>query len=427
MIARIASFLDRHSTGAGLLMILVTVGVAVMLFNQQRISVALGDTEEVSAVFDRGYRLEPYRSKVKVAGIPVGLVTGVEERDRNVVVTMAVDPGTRAVLGTAPTADVRPHTLLGGNYYVALGPGGDEGPLAGPIPDERTTVPVELDRVLEILQEDARDGAVTALSQLDEALSNEGSERARDVLSNAPDMLEPGGRVLDALRGREDDDLSDLVLDLDAVTAALTDDPDELERLLSATAGTAAVLESTTEAQRRLLDGLAPSLRATRQGMSDLDGSLARLRAVASPLRPSIAELHNVLVRAEFILDEARPVIADLRPVAADLRPVVDDLRPISEDAQHILGQLRGPVLRRLNNTLVPALNDSYRGEDELLYEEIAYMLTGLAGISQYTDSNGPAVSFQPGGGIETLSGTPTELSRPFGDPKDPRSSEVSP
>lgn len=406
MISRVATYVDRHRVGVGVVMIILTLVFAVALFNRHRLAVQVGDNEQVSAAFERGYRLRPYDSKVKVAGVPVGVVTDVDRANGGVVVTMAVDRGTREVLGANPSAEIRPLTLLGGKYYVSLAPGADRStPLAETIPVERTTIPVELDAVLETLQSDARDGAVTAISELDRALANDGTEQVRDLVELAPDALAPAGRVLDAAQGRDADDLTDLVADLEGVTSALTRDDGQPDALLSAAAGTAADLRATADQQRTLLDGLAARLRTTRDGMAALDGSLDRLRAVADDLRPSIVELHQVLIRAEPVLDEALPVVRDLRPTVADLRPVVSDLHPVSTDLTSIVQGVQGPVLDRVNETIAPALNEPYRGDPELFREEIAYMFAGLAGISQYTDVNGPALSFQPGAGIETAGG----------------------
>ena len=52
------------------------------------------------------------------------------------------------------SAAIRPTTLLGGNYYLELEPGGDRGPLRGDIPLALTELPVELDKVALALQPD---------------------------------------------------------------------------------------------------------------------------------------------------------------------------------------------------------------------------------------------------------------------------------
>ena len=69
---------------------------------------------------------------------------------------MEVDKDIPAKLGTAPTATIRPTTLLGGNYFVDLKPGGDPGEFHDVIPVAHTTLPVELDKLLDLSNEEVR-------------------------------------------------------------------------------------------------------------------------------------------------------------------------------------------------------------------------------------------------------------------------------
>ncbi|WP_157041721.1 MlaD family protein [Nitriliruptor alkaliphilus] len=400
---RLSSLLLDNARRVGVAGVVLVLIAGVALFNRPELATRLSSTEDVRVHLDRDHNLAPYSTSVKVAGVEVGVVTDVVRGEDAVEVTLAVDAGTRDLLGTEPTAAVRPVTLLGGNVYVALSRGGEGGAFEGAIPVERTSTPVELDHVLATLQPDALDGAGTSARELDEAMRSGGAEALDRLVTAAPDTLRPTASAFDALLGEGGSDLERLVAEFGAIAATLTDDPQLLEDTVGATGRTARVLGETAAAQARALEGLPDTLVATRLMLSDLDGSMAELRTVAEPLRPSVTQLREVLERTTPVLADARPLVADLAPTVRDARPVVGDLDPTIRDLGRVVHDVRGPVLARLEDDLVPALISNYRGEPSVLYEEIGYLLAGMAGTAKYNDGFGAALSFQLGIGFGTL------------------------
>ena len=257
----LASRLPRLSPlQLGTLLLAVALTAGVLLFNKSAISTALRPGDELVVELARDYRLRSNQTPVKVAGIPVGVVTGVERAGENTRVSVKLNKGTIERLGTAPSAAVRPTTLLGGNYYLALSPGGDPGTPAGDVPVERTTLPVELDRVLERVGPDQQKGIRTAIGQVDGALDERGEAATKGLLADAPEVLEPAGGVLDAVRGTEPgDDLSDLVSGLEATGRALAAEQAQLDGMLAATAGATDCLLYTSPSPRDLSTSRMPS------------------------------------------------------------------------------------------------------------------------------------------------------------------------
>ena len=199
-------FARRTKLQLGVLWLVVTLLAGSVLMNKQNLLLSMRRGDTITAEFSSRYKLAPVVSKVEVAGVKVGQITAVSELDGGgSAVEMKLDPGTLDALGSKPRAAIRPATFLGGpglSAYVELTPGGDTGRLeSGRIPKDRTQVPVEFDRVNEILQDTAREGLQTTVAGFDAALANGGKEALGSVLTDAPPALAPTGRVLDALGG----------------------------------------------------------------------------------------------------------------------------------------------------------------------------------------------------------------------------------
>jgi phospholipid/cholesterol/gamma-HCH transport system substrate-binding protein len=156
---------------------------------------------------------------------------------------------------------------------------------------------------------------------------------------------------------------------------------------------------------------LPETLRAARAGMAALESSLTRLEATAPAARPAVQRLETLLRRSAPVLAKATPVVADLRPVVLDARPTLEVLTPTSALLRQLLDDLDGPVLDRLNRSVVPAVLSPTPGSPDALYEQIAYFQAGLAGVLKYTDRSGAAMNFYDGNSPQSISppaeGTP--------------------
>lgn len=401
----VRAIVPRTPFQIGLVLVAVTLVAGWALFNRQRILTELESGTELTVEFDRTYRLQSYGSKVKVAGVPVGLVTDVEEADGRAIVTVKLDGDDADKLGTTPTAQIRPATLLGGGIHIEFEPGGDPGRPEGRITADRTDIPVELDRVLEVLGSDAQAGLRSTITQFDDTLSNGGSEAFEGLLDTAPGALEPTAPVLHALGGENDGDLARAVRDLAAVARSLQGDGTDLPELLDAAAPVARVLGAEAPAIDAALADLPRTATSARAALAELDGLLTNLEATAPEAIPVVRELGALLAATDPVLTDARPVVADLRAVLDDATPLLDDLGPTVVDTAGIVGDVDGEVADRIVGPVVDTLLSPYEGSETLLYEELGYLQAGLAGFSQGTDVNGAYLNFSPGIGTDALGG----------------------
>ncbi|RHW28522.1 MCE family protein [Nocardioides immobilis] len=402
------------------------VGVAVLVglllfslgaFNRSRVETVMTPGESLSAEFSQAYKLVPYQSVVKLAGVQVGTVTDVERSEgRRAVVEMKLDHGTLEKLGTAPSANVRPTLVLGGTYYVELVRGGragatDEG---ATIPVDHTSVPVELDKVLSAVTPSASEAVRGTIASLDETLDRTGRRTVRDLVTSAPGTLGPAADVLDALTGTTPrTDLTGLVTGLQHTADALTRDRGRLTSIIDGLATSTAALADERAALTATIAQGPETARITQAGLADLDETLDRLRTTAEDFRPAAQTLGPLLADLDPVLVDARPVIADARVVAREARPLVEVLVPGTVRATDVLSDVRGPVLNRLTGPVTSAVLSPWHGtgtyqgggNDHLLYEEAGYLLSHTADVFKFHDHNGAHGRLMAGIGLSTPGG----------------------
>jgi phospholipid/cholesterol/gamma-HCH transport system substrate-binding protein len=398
--------------------LVVLVGVVIfgaLVFGKAQIGTFLAFGDTVQAEFAKGYKLQPYHSKVKIADVVVGTVTGTEKTDHDTaLVTMELDRGTLEKLGGTPSAAVTATTLLGGIYYVELIPGGTGRFTGGTIPLNRTKDPVEVGDVLTALTPQAIAAVPRIIGNFDDTLKRGGTPAIRDLLADAPSTLQPTGEVLTAFRGnRPDNDLTEVVSGLRTTAAGALEKQGQLGALFSDFRRSTAALAAGA---RPLADSIRTSpetMRETRAGLNDLRGTLHRLRDTSDDLRPTARKLGHLLDEADPVLDRARPVVADLRDVLEDLRPLVHRLNPAVENATDVLDNLNGPVVDRLKGPIADMVLHDWHGtgvyqgggSPNKFYEELAYLSVNGALAWQTHDGNGAMGRLAAGGGSQTVGG----------------------
>lgn len=407
----------------GVAFIVLSLLAGVALFQKNKILTTLDPGETITVEFAKAHQLREYVSDAKIAGVPIGTVTSVERADNGVTeVKVKVDDEQLDKLGTAPTAKIRPTTLLAGNYYLDLRPGGQDGPFDGRIPVDRTSLPVELGDVASAIQPDARKGIRSSIRDLDDTLASGGGARLKELARHAPDTLDPAADVFDAMRGTQPaTDLPRLVRGLEATSRTLAQHQGQLGGIVGDLATTSDILDRRASDMTTALAGMPDTLRATESGLRRLDGTLTKLGDTAGPARPSVRELGKTLDRLDPVLVEARPVVNDMREVLAQARPLVDDLQPASRRLKTSFDNLNGPVLDRVNGPILETFTTSWHGtgryagsgSDRPMYQVLAH-LAATADRATLVDKNGSMINFHAGFGPGSVAGLPISLEQMF-------------
>jgi phospholipid/cholesterol/gamma-HCH transport system substrate-binding protein len=362
-------------------------------------------------------------SKVKVGGVEVGRIDSVEpQADGTAVMHLRIADDVAQKVGSAPSANVRPVSLLGGVIYIDIIPGGDRTqPWTEDIPVERTQLPTELGAVVQAVQPDAIKGIPGAVNGFDRAFRAGAGQSIQGLAKDAPAVLGPGAGVIDALQGTQPGtDLPAVVNGLQQTTAVLSRQDGQIESILGNLHDTTTAFRESSKATSQAIRELPDALDTAKPGLARLGGSLDRLRDTAGPARPVVQQAGVLLDHLDPVLVKARPVIGDLRAALYDLRPVVQDLTPVSRDLTTIFDGLN-PTLDRVNGPVYDTLESGYtpgEGADagrnhtevpgqhaDKLRQEIGPMFRGLNGVAGYNDANGHGIAFNVGLGSGSIAG----------------------
>ncbi|GAA5127870.1 MlaD family protein [Haloechinothrix salitolerans] len=389
----------------GFLILAAFFGVMFALYNKERISNIASrmftDTATIEAEFPRAYKLRDHKSDVKVGGVIVGSTTdGRPSGDGTYIVTMQVDGSIRDKLGSEPSASIRPTLLLGGNYYVDLEPGGAGEYDGGRIPLARTSVPVELDRVLDAVGGDeAKAGIRASIRQMDRVLENGGSRSIRGLVKNAPATLDPATDVLLGVRGtRPNRDLTDLVSGMHATGKVLTARSGQLQEIITSLRASTRSLRAGSRPLAESVGTLPETLRVTRAGLADLRPTLRKLTDTASEFRPVATELDEMLAKLEPVLRPTLGLLKDLKPTLEQAKPLVRRLVPATSKATGVASDVKGPVLNRVEGPISDTVLSPWSGQGRYagggasgnrMYVELGYLFSRGADALSWNDGSG--------------------------------------
>ena len=219
-----------------------------------------------TAVLEHSAGLRPGED-VQVHGVSVGEVTGVDLEDRLVLVTFEIDQDVD--LGSATTAEVRVATLLG-MHYLEVDPAGDGELAGGRIPVERTSVPYNLQDVLE--------QGTTKLTELVTRRSAQTTELLRAARGVTDQLSDSSGDIVELMEAA--------TLVADEVTSRRT----AIHRLLVETTSLSEALRSIVEQTDA---ELGPTLRDLDRALDTLNQQDEQLRDVLEVMAPAFRYIAN--------------------------------------------------------------------------------------------------------------------------------------
>lgn len=395
---------------AGLITIAVVTVCVYLGFS--KLQLPFGSHYEVQAVFRTAATEIKGGSPVRIAGVDVGKVVGVESGPGGTALaTLRIEDRGRPLHRDA-TFKIRPRLFLEGNFFVDAEPGTPSaGELedGGTVPIGQTAVAVQLDEVLRTLQRDTRDDLQATVSNLARVFDEGGAEAVNRGIEHWDGAFSGTALSAEAARGARPGDLSRFVDRQADVSKALADRDRELADLVTGFATTVTAL-----ADRR--DDLGATLRAARDTMAEARPGLAELRATVPALRRFTAAVRPALRVAPETIDEALPFVRDatklfgedeLLALTGDLRPAIASLRTVTPQLQDLLARLT-PVLTCVSRSVIPTLNKSV--EDGIhttgmpIWQEFLHIGPGLAMASAGFDANGNDIRYLVGGGENLVS-----------------------
>jgi virulence factor Mce-like protein len=265
---------------------------------------------KVRAVFDNASFVVEGED-VKVAGVNVGKVESLAVEGKKAAITLSIDEPGFAPFHEDAHCSIRPQSLIG-ERYVECTPGTDASPELKPIEEgepgagehrvelEKTSSPVDLDLVNNIMRLPYRQRFAIIINEFGTALAGRGDD-LNEAIHRANPALRETDRVL-AILAKQNRVLADLAADSDAVIEPLAQKRKRISHFVVAANDTG---------------------RATAERAADIERSLERLPVFLNELRPTLVDLGDVS-------EEMTPVLADLRVAAPDLNRFIQQLGPFS-------------------------------------------------------------------------------------------------
>jgi phospholipid/cholesterol/gamma-HCH transport system substrate-binding protein len=253
---------------------------------------------------------------VRISGVQAGKVTEVDPINGHVVVTMVIDKK-YAPIHSDGSARVRPFTLIG-DKYVDIDPGSAAAPGlpdGATIPIGHTTIPVELEQVLAVLDTDTRTKMNQLLTQGGAALAGRG-ETVNQLLQRLPQL---------------ERSLTATLLVTDAKVQTIDHLLSSADGLLTSLAQHQARIESAVNSSDQLLAALAGDRDVITQTITTADQSLATLaRAIAgegSDGKALVANAPALLDELQRFMHTGDADVLGVTPEAAQLRGLLAQLR----------------------------------------------------------------------------------------------------
>lgn len=259
-------------------------------------------------------------SQVLVGGVPVGTVASLHiGTGDKVVADLHLKHGSQ--VGRGASADIVAANLLG-EHYVALKPGDAGAPLASgsSLPTSRTTLPTDLDQLVDVLDEPTRANLAILVNEAGLAVGGRRTN-VSSILRQLPLSMEAATTLLDRTV-QDNHTLRQVIADSDRFVGRMAAKSTDIQRLIDSAAGAAKTVELRAGDLRKSIVG-APQTLNTLQGFL-ADGTTATRR-----LTPASAQLADTAPALRRLLAAVKPFTAAAVPTldrAAAVSPQLADL-----------------------------------------------------------------------------------------------------
>jgi len=377
--------------------------------------------QTISAIFENAATVTP-NSPVRIAGVNVGEVTGVEEYGDQAKVTFPVSEEGQPVHDDA-SVEIRPRLFLEGNFFLDLQPGSPSAPEiedGEPLKVTQTATAVQLDEVLDALDQPTRanlrdllEGYGTALTHEPTAAQDadqDPSVRGETAAKAINDSFLYGGDAgkysaiaNTALLGTEPHDLSRLVKAQATLSAELRDTGEDLPELISTFNTTAAAFADEGENLSETVRLLAPTLEEATPALRATDEALPAIRRLAIESTPGFEELPATIEAGTPWLRQTAALLQpnELGNIAHLTRQSAPNLAAATNAGIGLMPQIED-FSRCVTDVLDPTgdiVIDDQFSTGQPTFNEFFYAAANAAGAGASFDGNGMYARVNPGGG----------------------------
>ena len=314
--------------------------------------------EKVRAIFSDASGIGVVGAEVRMAGTPVGRITGRERVGSRALLTLTLDRDVGTIHADA-TAELRPHLAFEGTAYVDLHPGSPSARTLGgdAIPVSQTRVYVPLDQALRVFRPRTRTALRESAQSVGKVLEGTGRAGLRRTLRGAPELtrtLAPAARAASGAHGTE---LAGAVAGLSHTFTALARERAQMVPLLRSAQRSFAAFDADSGAPlAATLAELPGVLGSLDRGGKALERIVARLDPLAVDLDPGLRSLAPTLAAALPLVRDARPALEAATPFVADVRAALAGGAGSTPPARRLMRTLT-PTVNQLESSLLPALH----------------------------------------------------------------------
>ena len=362
-------------------------------------------------------------SLVRIAGVNVGKVTGIEHipgGGGGAIVDMRIDDNGLPI-HTDATATIRPRIFLEGNFFIDMHPGSPSAPIihdGGMLPVQQTADPVQLDQILAILPSATRTDLQHLLRELSIGFSGRGGAGFNRSIPFWGPAYRDSAIVNTASLGTAQHDLSTYIASSGAVAAAIDASPPALRTLITEFNATATPLAQQNVALAAAVAELPNTLRTGIPSLRALDAAFPSLRKLSDELRPAVRSSLPVFTAGVPWATQASALVSkpELQGLIQALSVAVPSLAQLNTESVPLLQQVRYAAQCQ-NSVILPwsqqTLQDVNFPSVGPVYQEEMKAIEGTGGDSRQFDANGiffrvllatGAFAFPAGNGQFTLS-----------------------
>lgn len=394
---------------------LIALGVGGYILHHQRMRFPWeGRPYVLKAEFSTAQAVTPGQGQtVRVSGVRIGDISGVELREGRAIITMEVDPEYRGLVHTDARALLRPKTGLK-DVFVELTPGSRGAPVAAPgwtIPVANTLPDVNPDEILASLDADTRDYLMLLVGGAGEGLARRG-----DDLQEVLRRFEPTHRDLARVTAKVAErrrNLRRLIHSLNQLSGELADRGPQLAQVVRAGSEVFGAFAQEQAGITRAVGELPGTLRTTTRTLGQVERLADVLGPAVTRLRPAVRRLDAANHALTPLAREATPLLREqIRPFVRAAGPLVRRLRPAAAELAQATPELSSSfvVLNHLFNLIGHnpggRQGPGAKGRDEGYLFWIAWLQHNGAAVFGSSDANGPFRPITVAGTCGTLQQT---------------------
>jgi phospholipid/cholesterol/gamma-HCH transport system substrate-binding protein len=347
---------SRGGLAALLALLAITTVAVVVIAGGLRLNMPWSSEYTVRVAVDNAKGVVPGKQEVRLAGIPVGEITGAQLVGGRPILTLTLQ-SQYAPLYRNARLRLRPKTPLD-DLYMDIEDRGTTaaGELTSSqiLPAQRTIVPVDVGPVLDSFTGDTRVRLAEAINELGAGLKDHGQQFDQALVDLAP-FLRAAQRLTREMAVRQAA-TRHLIHNFRLMMEALGSRDRQLRELVSGGAQTFSEIAAQDSSLSQVIVQFPPTLKQLLPAFSALRAATTQLNPALDDLRATARKLPGGLSALRSFSRTALPSLTALAQTLPSLDRLMTALRPTAAGLQHDFALLlpQAPRLNRVTAAIVP-------------------------------------------------------------------------